>query len=55
MKVYKWFIAHLTWYPVWRVTYSDGRRTRLLGYREAKSLKQCFGGKLWIDYEKGYF
>lgn len=33
----------------WRVTYPDGRRTRLLSYYEAEGLKDCFGGKLWFD------
>jgi len=46
-----WFRANFQDYPYWRVTYKDGKRTRLLYWGEAHSLKQVFGGKLCIDYE----
>lgn len=55
MRIWKWFIATTTNRLVWRVTYSNGQSTRLLSYSEAKSLKDCFTGKLWIDYDNGYF
>ena len=51
-----WFRAIFLNYPYWRVTYSPedvhcaNKKTRLLYYGEAKSLKDVFGGKLWIDY-----
>ena len=37
-------------YPYWRVTYKDGKRTRLLYYREAIGLKDVFDGRMWIDF-----
>lgn len=37
--------------PYWRVTYKDGRQTRLLYYKEAKSLAETFDGKYWYDIE----
>lgn len=55
MKLWKWWLAISTNRMVWRVTYKDGNRTHVLPYAEAKGLKDCFGGKLWIDYDKGYF
>lgn len=45
-----WFRAVLLDYWYWRVTYPDGKQTRKLSYGEAKSLKQVYGGKLWVDY-----
>lgn len=53
MKKIKHFIrAVFLGYHYWRVTYPNKEgTTRLLGYGEAKSLKDVFGGKLWIDYE----
>ncbi len=52
MKKFKiWFCAWFLDYPYWRVTYkSDGRKTHLLHYGEAKPLSEIFNGKLWIDY-----
>ena len=38
----------------WRVTYPDGKETRLLGYSEAKGCKEVFGGKMWVDYDNCY-
>lgn len=38
--------------PYWRVTYKDGKTTRLLYYREAKSLAEVFNGKLWYDIKE---
>lgn len=55
IRVWKWHIANTTWRYVWRVTYSDGKRTVLLSFHEASGLVGCFGGKMWIDYEHGYF
>lgn len=46
-----WFRANFLDYRYWRVTYKDGKETRLLYYAEAKGLKDVFGGKLWIDYK----
>lgn len=54
-KFRKWVTAHTTNYPVWRVTYQDGERTYCLPYLEARGLKQVFNGKMWIDYDKGFF
>lgn len=54
-KIWKWWIANSTDRRVWRVTYSDGKRTHLLPYEEAKGLSEVFNGILWIDYENGYF
>lgn len=48
--VVTWWKATMLDYPYWRVTYKDGKRTRLLYWREAKGLKEVFNGKLWIDY-----
>lgn len=45
------FKAKFLNYPFWRVKYEDGRSTRLLHYEEAKSLRDCIGGKLYIDYK----
>jgi len=45
-----WWKATMLDYPYWRVTYKDGKRTRLLYWREANGLKDVFNGKLWIDY-----
>jgi hypothetical protein len=50
-----WYRAVLRDWTYWRVTYKDGRRTRLLSYAEAKSLKDVFGGVLWIDYSTTKF
>jgi hypothetical protein len=36
----------------WRVTYKNGEVTYMLPYREAKSLQEVFGGKLWFDWNK---
>lgn len=55
MKFWKWFIANTTDRFVWRVTYKDGKRTYPLSKREAKPLSEIYNGKLWIDYEKGFF
>lgn len=46
-----WFRAVFLDYPYWRLTYPDGGMTRKLTWFEAYSLKQTFGGKLWIDYD----
>ena len=54
-KILKWIIANTSDRLVWRVKYLDGRKTRLLSYHEASNLKQIYGGKLYIDYEKGWF
>lgn len=54
-KIYKWFRAHTARINVWRVTYADGKTTRLLYKDHAEGQKGVFGGKMWIDYEKGYF
>lgn len=54
-RIWKWWISISTNRAVWRVTYKDGRMTRLLRYNDAWNLKKCFGGKLWVDYENGYF
>lgn len=35
--------------PYWRVRYKDNRETRLLGYREAKSLAETFDGVFYYD------
>jgi len=45
-----WWRAVVLDYPYWRVTYKDGGMTRLLRLGEAFSLKEIFGGRLWIDY-----
>lgn len=42
-------------WPVYRVTYKDGERTRPLTYAEAKGCAEVFGGKVWIDYQTAYF
>lgn len=55
MKIWKWIIAQNTDARVWRVTYKDGKQTYPLSKREAKPLSQIYNGKLWIDYNKGYF
>jgi hypothetical protein len=49
-KIKHWWMATVLNYPLWMVTYKDGRRTTLLYYKEAKGLYLTFGGKLWIDY-----
>lgn len=49
-KLKIWFRAIFLDYWYWRVKYNDGRITRRLSYGEAKSLKDFFGGKLYIDY-----
>jgi hypothetical protein len=43
------YIKHFTDRWVWRVEYPDGKRTRLLGKIEAKSLKEVHGGRLYMD------
>jgi hypothetical protein len=50
-KLVRWYKANLRDYPYWRVIYKDGRRTRLLYWREANGLAKVFEGKLVIDYE----
>jgi hypothetical protein len=47
----RWLSAYVWDYPYWRVTYQDGKKTRLLYYLEAKSLADVWNGKLWIDYD----
>ena len=47
--VRRYYIANYTDYWVWRVKYPNGERTRRLGYAEAKSLQEVFGGKLFMD------
>lgn len=49
-KLKIWFRAHFLDYPYWRVTYKDGKRTHALYWAEANGLKECFNGKIWIDY-----
>lgn len=49
-KIKIWFHANFLDYQYWRVTYKDGRQTRLLFYSEAKGLAETFNGKLRIDY-----
>lgn len=49
-KILTWYRATFLDYPLWRVRYNDGTKTILLHYHEAKSLKDVFGGKLFIDY-----
>jgi len=46
-----WFKATFLDYWYWAVEYRNGKKTRLLSYTEAKSLKDVFGGKLFIDYQ----
>ena len=53
-KVKIWFRAVFLDYPFWRVYYKDGKKTRLLYYREAKGLADVFNGKLKIDYVKSW-
>jgi len=49
-----WYKAVFMNYPFWRVKYKDtGETTRLLYYGEASGLRDCFGGKLFIDYNFG--
>lgn len=54
-KFFRWLIAQNTDARVWRVTYKDSRRTYPLSKREAQPLAEIFNGKLWIDYENGYW
>jgi len=49
-KLKIWFKAVWLDYPYWRVTYKDGKRTRLLHWIEANGLAETFNGKSWIDY-----
>jgi len=46
-----WSIANLTSCEVWYAVYPDGRKTRRLGHREAKSCKDIWGGKLYVDWK----
>ncbi len=51
-KLKIWWDAHTNrhcWY--WRVLYSDGLRTRMLGKEEAHSLLRHKGDTVFIDYE----
>jgi len=45
-----WYRAIFLDYWYWRVEYKDGKKTRKLSYGEARSLQQCFSGKIYIDY-----
>ena len=45
-----WWKATWLDYPYWRIIYKDGKRTRLLYWKEANGLAQVFNGKLIIDY-----
>jgi len=47
-------MANFTDRLVWRVTYPDGKRTRLQCWSDANELYKIFGGKLWIDYKNGW-
>jgi hypothetical protein len=53
-KIKIWIRARFCDWPYWRVTYNNGERTYRLHYREAKGLRDVFGGKLWIDYSIEY-
>jgi hypothetical protein len=46
-----WYAAHFEGAEYFRVTYPDGKRTRPLRIDHATSLRDCFGGEIWIDYE----
>jgi hypothetical protein len=46
-----WWKAEMLDYPYWRVIYKDGKKTRLLYWREANGLKKVFNGRSWIDYK----
>lgn len=50
LKLLIWYRAIFQDYWYWRVRYEDGKLTRRLSYGEAKNLQNCFGGKLYIDY-----
>ena len=45
-----WFQANFSSSKLWRVTYKDGKRTRLINRHEAWNLKEIYGGQMWIDY-----
>ena len=53
-KIKIWYMANFTDRLVWRVTYPDGKRTRLQCWSDANELYKIFGGKLWIDYKNGW-
>ena len=54
MKKFRvWWMANILNYPFWRVSYRDGKLSRLLYYKEAKGLTDVFNGILWIDYDYG--
>jgi hypothetical protein len=48
-----WHVCVNDW-PVYRVDYVDGNRTRLLGKREAKSCAEVFHGRVYIDWNAMY-
>jgi len=50
-RVKAWFNAKFLNYDYWRVTYPDGKTSKLVCYTEAKALTSILGGKMWIDYE----
>jgi len=50
----KWYLAHFTTSACWRVRYHSGGVARLLSWHEAKSLKEIFGGTMYIDYNETY-
>ena len=54
-KLLRFIKAHAMHRLVWRVTYVNGDTTRLLYKEHAYGQKSVFGGKMWIDYDKGFF
>jgi hypothetical protein len=53
-KFRAWYYVHIKGWPAWRVRYTNGEITRLLGKREASSLVQVFDGQLFIDWQTMY-
>lgn len=46
---FRWWLFNAGDWPIYRVTYKNGERTRPLQYLEAKSLTEVWTGKLWLD------